>query len=306
MRVLVTGSTGLIGTHLIKRLKEWNTVISLVHNYVSCPSINEALIGTRIVEGDVTDVSLMRELVTRYEVTHIVHLAAIAKVKTAYLEPYSVYKTNMMGTLAILEAARNMKPTPKVLYMQTDKVYGEKLKAVESDPYVHSEPYATSKAAAGLMAKSYADTYKMNVVLAHSVNIFGYDPFSNRIVPNTIKDCVRSKNPLIYTNDTSLREYIYVKDLVKILEHFLVEERYTGSYNISTGIAMRQEELVKLILVMYPWLQARYEEAKLPPQIQEETMSSNRFQEWEPWTSMTLALQETADDFKKYQEEWDK
>jgi nucleoside-diphosphate-sugar epimerase len=305
MTVLITGSTGLIGTYLMQVLKHENRVVALVHNYPDCPSINLALSDTLTVRGDVTDFDLMREIMARYEITEVVHLAAIAKVKTAHIEPYSVYHTNVMGTLAVLEAAR-LTNVKKVVYMQTDKVYGDKLHAVEDDPYEPSEPYATSKVCAGMMAMSHMLTYGMKIFLLHSVNVFGYDPFSNRIVPNTVKACLRGEAPTIFTNDKSVREYVYVKDVVDALYDLLTDDGVAaGSYNLSTGWIYNQEELVKLMLGFFPGIGPKYGEGNIPQQIQEQSLASNMWS-WKPKWTIKDALAETILLFRGNRQEWDR
>ncbi|GAH73600.1 unnamed protein product, partial [marine sediment metagenome] len=229
-------------------------MISLVHNCIRGRWLKEALEGTIIVKGDVRDFLLLRRIIARYGVNRVCHLAAIAKVKTAYRDPLSVYDVNVMGTTAILEACRQLE-VERVLVMNTDKVYGEKLGATVEDPYQPSEPYATSKICQGFIAWSYMDTYNMDVVIPHSCNAFGYDPYSNRIFPNTIKACIRGEQPLIFENDSSIREYVYIDDLVGALKKLLLDPKIKpGSYNIATGWVHNQREIVLKVLEHFPGL----------------------------------------------------
>ncbi|GAH26504.1 unnamed protein product, partial [marine sediment metagenome] len=138
--------------------------------------------------------------------------------KPQYMNMYLRFpEGDVMGTTAVLEACRQLE-VERVLIMNTDKVYGEKLGATVEDPYQPGEPYATSKSCQGFIAWSYMDTYDMDVVIPHSCNAFGYDPYSSRIFPNTIKACMRGEQPLIFENDSSIREYVYIDDLVGALK----------------------------------------------------------------------------------------
>jgi UDP-glucose 4-epimerase len=301
MRVLVTGAGGFIGSHLVRRLREDNEVVSLVHEVpLHGVWIREALDGTTIVRGDIRDMNFLREVISRYRVGKVYHLAALASVKTAHKDPYGVYNVNVMGTVSLLEACRQV-GVEKILLLETDKVYGEGT-AAEYDSLRHSEPYATSKCCQELIARSYMDTYDMNIVIPHSCNVFGFDPHSDRIFPNTIKRCLKGEPPLIYTNDASLREYIYVEDVVDVLVE-LMDGNYLGCYNIPTGWIYTQAEVVEEILKFFPGLRAEYVEARLPRQIRGQKLVSFRW-DWKPRWTWEEAIGATIEAFRKYEEDW--
>jgi len=301
--ILCTGANGFIGSHLVNELKKEHKVVSLVHNCMRGRWLKEALEGTVIVKGDVRDFLLLRRIIARYGVNRVCHLAAIAKVKTAYRDPLSVYDVNVMGTTAILEACRQLE-VERVLIMNTDKVYGEKLGATVEDPYQPGEPYATSKICQGFIAWSYMDTYEMDVVIPHACNAFGYDPYSSRIFPNSIKACIKGEQPLIFENDSSIREYVYIDDLVGTLKTLLLSLLHPpGPYNIATGWVYNQRDIVLKLLKHFPGLRPKYVRAKLPPQIQKETMKMSRWN-WKPEWSFDDAIDYTIAKFERYKEDW--
>ena len=301
--ILISGSNGFLGSHLVNELKKEHRVVSLVHNCPRGSWLKEALEGTIKIKGDIRDFHLLRRIIARYGVNRVCHLAALAKVKTAYRDPLSVYDVNVMGTTAMLEACRQLE-VERVLVMNTDKVYGEKLGATVEDPYQPGEPYATSKVCQGFIAWSYMDTYGMNVVIPHSCNAYGYDPFSNRIVPNTVKACLRGESPLIFSNDRSIREYIYVDDLVDALKTLLLDDLLKpGPYNIATGAVMNQENVVKEVLKHFPDLRPNYRRVKLPSQVQKETMKQTRWS-WKPAWSFDDAIERTVALFERYRGDW--
>ena len=245
--ILVTGANGFVGSHLVHRLKREHKVVSLVYSNILGKWHGEALGDTKIIDCDVRDLNRLREIFARYQIDTIIHTAAISLVKTAYRDPMSVYDINAMGTVAVLEAARQV-GAKRVLIMNTDKVYGEGLESTEDKAYEHSEPYATSKCCQGLIALSYMDTYGMDIVMSHSCNIFGYDPYSNRIFPNVVKACIKGKNPMIFTNDDTIREYVFVEDILDGLIELALNDKYKGPYNISTDWVYNQKDIVLKIL----------------------------------------------------------
>lgn len=302
-RILVTGASGLIGSHLVSELKKDHEVVSLIHNCPVGEWQKEALKDTIKVKGDVRDFLGLKHIMARHYVDRVIHLAAIAQVKSAFKDPLSVYDVNVMGTVSVLEACKQLE-VERILIMQTDKVYGEKLGATESDPYQPSEPYATSKVCQGFIAWSYANTFKMDVLWPHGCNAFGYDPFNNRIFPNTIKACIRGERPLIYTNDKSIREYIYVDDLVGALKQLLLDPKFKpGPYNIATGWVKNQEDIVKEVLKHFPDTRPRYVKGDLPTQIQQQTMKVTRWS-WQPERSFDDAVERTIALFQHYEEDW--
>jgi nucleoside-diphosphate-sugar epimerase len=304
-RILVTGASGLIGSHLVNKLKQEHRVVSLVHDDVPSRWLDEALDGTVKVRGDVRDFGLIRRVINQYGVSELFHFAARANVKQAYKDPVNVYETNVMGIVSVLEACRQL-DVKKTLVLITDKVYGEKVDATEDDPLQPSEPYATSKIAQQQIAESYAKTYGMDVITPHSCNVFGLDLHSNRIFPNVIKSCLRGEQPIIFANDHSIREYIYVDDLVDALRTMVYTEgfpKYKGTYNISTGWVYDNEQIVLKVLEHFSSLKPKYVDGDLPPQIQRQTMKSVRWS-WRPGWSFDDSVARTIADFEKYREDW--
>lgn len=300
--ILVTGANGFIGSHLVSKLKNENNVVSLVFDTVMGNWQKDALDGTYQIRADIRDMAAMRETLSRFEINQVYHTAAISLVKTAYRDPTSVYAVNIMGTISLLEACRIV-GTNRILIMNTDKVYGEGLDATEEKSYQFSEPYGTSKACQGFVANSHMETYGMNIIMSHCCNVFGYDPYSNRIVPNVVKKCLRGQSPLIFTNDDSIREYVYVEDKVAAIESLMNDNSKKGSFNISTGWVYNQEDIVLKILKNFDGIEPEYVESDLPAQIKKQSLKSVRW-DWKPKWNFEEALKKTIEDFKKYKDDW--
>ncbi|MFW9810816.1 MAG: NAD-dependent epimerase/dehydratase family protein, partial [Candidatus Thorarchaeota archaeon] len=152
-------------------------------------------------------------------------------------------------------------------------------------------------------ANSHMETYGMNIVMSHCCNVFGYDPFSNRIIPNVVKKCLQGKSPLIFTNDDSIREYVYVEDKVNAIQQLMNDHSKKGSFNISTGWVFNQKEIVLKILEFFEGIEPEYVESKLPAQIKKQSLKSVRW-DWKPSWNFEDALEKTIEGFKKYRNDW--
>lgn len=314
--ILITGIGGFIGSHLANVMKtRGKNVVGILRDRIPSDWISNALSGCTIIDGDIRNKELMRRVVEHYDINQIYHVAAAANVKQAHKDPFGTFDTNIMGTVSVLEAARlsrrfnfNNPKMGNVIVLETDKCYGEKMDATENDCYQSSEPYATSKSCQGLISQSYMSTYDMNIKIAHSVNCIGYDPFNDRLVPNTIKKLIKGEPPIVYTNDNSIREYIYVSDLVDALFLLMSDVYDKQTYNIRTGWVHNQKEIVEKIVeywndINFENVTPLYEKGNIPRQIQSESMSSVNWS-WNPSWTFDDAIQETVDTFMIYQADY--
>jgi len=304
--ILITGAGGFIGSHLVNHLKDKNRVVCLVRDILPSLWLDEALDGVTLVHGDLRDLKLLTRVIGHYDVTQVYHLAASAQVKQAHKNPVEVFESNVMGTVNILEACRILGSSDKkIVILNTDKVYGEKLNATEISRYESSEPYATSKCCQGFAAQTFQKTYDMNVKMVHSVNVFGYDPFNSRLIPNVVKDCIMGKKPVIFTNDNSIREYVYIDDAINALVTVMNSTALKNNiFHIHTGWAYNQKDVILAIAKIFG-VECEYREGNMPFQIQEETLSSINW-DWGPVWDFEDALRGTIGLFNEYREDWDK
>lgn len=217
--ILITGIQGFVGSNLaIQELAAGNHVIGVVRD-TNHKSRVDVLDKCSIVRGDVTDASLIDRAVGYYEVDKIYHLAANAIVKVGMADPVSNYKTNLMGTVNVLDAARRISPKAKVVVASSDKAYGEhdKMPYVEEMKLNPGCPYSTSKSCTDMISQSYAKTYDMDINTVRCSNIYGPgDMNTSRLIPNSILRCLRGVKPVIYSGVADFRrEFIYVGDVAK-------------------------------------------------------------------------------------------
>jgi dTDP-glucose 4,6-dehydratase len=304
LRVLVTGGSGFIGSHLVKRLvSDEHEVVVLVRDILPSPWgnwLNEALKGTVQIRGDILDVGILRRAVSDYECEAIFHLAAQAVVRKAIADPSTTMQTNVLGTLNVLEVARQL-DVPFTYVMSTDKVYFEGMNKKEEDALQAGEIYGTSKAMADLLAQSYAKTYGVKIAIGRGCNCYGYD-LAPRIVSNTVRSCLKGENPIIYKGEETLRQYIYASDMAEAIIH-IAKNKLTGIYNIATNDLLTQEQAVQKILENFPAIKPKYVQREKPiKEIQKQSMNWDKLKNtgWTPKYTFEEGIKETIMQFKKY------
>lgn len=216
--VFVTGATGLLGGPLTRALLERGArVVALVRDWQpATPFAREGLAArVTLVRGDARDGELLRRTLAEYEIETVFHLAAQTLVGPANADPLTTFETNIAATWRLLEAARSLPKSPQILLASSDKAYGE----AEELPYRESarlegrQPYAVSKSCADLIAQTYVATYDLPVAITRSGNFYGPGDLNwNRIVPGTIRAALRGQRPVIRSDGSHLRDYIYVQD----------------------------------------------------------------------------------------------
>jgi len=302
MRVFVTGGSGFIGSHLVNQLKNENEVVVLIRDRPSGTSpwgkwVIEVLNGCSLVFGDVLNARLLRRVLAEYRVECVYHMAAQAVVSTALKDPVGTFQTNVLGTINVLEACRQV-GVDKVLVMSTDKVYGNRMSAAVTDPLVSSGIYETSKCCQDLLSQTFQSSYRMNIVIPRSCNCYGFD-LAPRIISNTIRACLHGESPIIFEGEMTLRQYIYVEDLCNALIHLMVHAPYRGIYNIGTPDIFNQEQVVKTILKLFPTLKPKYVKREAPTEIRSQSMVCSDFG-WKPHHSFGEGVKETIESFRKY------
>ena len=220
-RVLVTGATGIVGSWLVKRLlKAGAAVVVLVRDWdPQSELIRSGVIKrTTVVNGMLEDFRTVERAVTEHEVDTVFHLGAQTIVGTALRSPIATFEANIRGTYHLLEACRlHAGLVKRVVVASSDKAYGE----VEALPYTEAmipngrHPYDVSKSCADLLALTYAHTYGLPATVARCGNIYGGGDLNwSRIVPGTIRSVLRNQPPVLRSDGTYLRDYVYVQDVV--------------------------------------------------------------------------------------------
>lgn len=170
-----------------------------------------------VVEGDVSDYSLVERILAEYEIETLFHLAAQTIVPIANRAPLSTFETNVKGTWVVLEAARRNPTVSGLIVASSDKAYGAQteLPYREESPLLGRHPYDVSKSCADLIAQAYAQSFDMPIVVTRFANLYGGGDLNwNRIVPGTMRSVLRGERPIIRSNGTFRRDYLFVEDAV--------------------------------------------------------------------------------------------
>ena len=237
--VFITGVNGFAGSALAKRLLDTRPGIRVVglvkdRNFKSRRDILDRI---SVVTGDLTDFDTVRYAMSRYEIDTVFHLAAVTILRQSVMDPVSCYHTNVMGTVNILEAARQV-GVKKVVSISSDKAYGtyEVLPYVEDMPVQASpDPYSTSKACMDLISQSYASAYGLNVSILRAGNKYGPGDLNlSRLIPRSILRCLEGKAPQLYSGVGQFkREFMYIDDVVDA--YLVVAERGLAGHAYNVG-----------------------------------------------------------------------
>ena len=256
--ILITGSTGFVGFWLTKKLiEEKANVISIVRDQVpESPFFFTGLSKmVKVINGDIIDFNLVNRVFNEYEIDSCFHLAAQPIVTIANRSPIPTFETNIKGTWNILEVGRTCGTLERMVIASTDKVYGEpiKLPIEEDHPLLAIYPYDASKSCLDILSRTYAKTYGLPIGVTRCCNIYGGGDINfTRIIPGTIKSVLLGKSPVIRSDGTPIRDFIYVDDAVEayltIAENLNREEIKGEAFNFGSNSPISVLDSVKKII----------------------------------------------------------
>lgn len=306
--VLVTGADGFIGSWLAERLlDEGAEVVVLKRDRPALSRLRIDGVEERctVVQGDLADHNSLLRVLNEYGVGTVFHLAAQAIVSVANRSPLSTFETNVRGTWNLLEAARLAPTVAAVVVASSDKAYGEheRLPYREDAKLQPRFPYDTSKAAADLIARSYAETFGLPVAVTRLANVYGGGDFNfSRLVPDAARRILAGSPPVIRSDGTPERDFIYVEDAVEAylaVAAGLADEGNRGrAFNAGAGRPWPVLEIVNTLLeVSGSGLEAVVEGAGKPVgEIDRQYLDSTLIRErlgWAPAWDLRSGLAET-------------
>ena len=256
---LVTGGTGLVGSWLVRRLRQAGaSVVCLVRDWVPESELVRSgdLARATVVRGDVRDQATLERALGEHEIGTVIHLAAQTIVGIANRNPVSTFETNIQGTWALLEACRRSPLVQQVVVASSDKAYGvhDQLPYDETAPLRGDHPYDVSKSCADLIAHTYAKSYGLPVAITRCGNFYGGGDLNwNRIIPGTIRSVIRGERPVIRSDGSFIRDYFYVED--GAAAYMLLAEQLAGrpelrgeAFNFSNEIQLTALDVVRQVL----------------------------------------------------------
>lgn len=307
--VFVTGCTGVLGSWLTLRLVELGAaVVGLVRDWVpnSQLVLSGGLAKINVVRGSLTDPGLLDRVFAEYEIDTCFHLAAVTTVGISNRAPLTTFETNIRGTWLLLEAARRWPRTARVLVASSDKAYGAhtRLPYTEDMPLNGMAPYEVSKSCADMIARAYAQTYALPVAVTRCANMYGGGDLNwNRIVPGTVRSVYYNERPLIRSDGSPKRDYLYIEDIVNAyitLAEAMIDGAHTGEvFNFGQERPITALEMVQTIIRLSnrPELTPIVQNAT-SNEIQNQYLSSAKAHEqlgWQPQYTFEEGLQATID-----------
>jgi len=234
--VLITGINGFVGSGLaIDQLARGNRVVGIVRDD-NHKTRADVLSRCSITRGDIRDQRMVDDVMSKYDIDTVFHLAANSIVQHGVKDPVNNYEVNIMGTVKVLDSVRRVNPKAKVVVASSDKAYGDH----DVMPYVEDMklnpgcPYSTSKSCTDMISQSFAMTYGLNVNTVRCSNIYGPGDMNlTRLIPNSILRCLRGDKPMIYSGVADYRrEFIYIDDVCNAYNLVATEGLPGEIYNI--------------------------------------------------------------------------
>ncbi len=320
-RVLVTGATGIVGSWVVKSLLERGaTVVALCVDLDPQSELVRSgdIHKVKQVYGSLEDYAAVERAVGVWEVDTVIHLGAQTLVGVAARAPLATFEANIRGTYHLLDACRvHATMIKSVVVASSDKAYGSspELPYTEQTPLRAHHPYDVSKACTDLLAQTYHDTYGLPVLIARCGNIYGGGDLNwTRIVPGTIRSLLRGERPIIRSDGTFVRDYLYVKDAASAylcLAEAAATAKLRGEAVNFGGDARRT------VLEVVGDLQRLTGRSDLAPDIQNTAKAEIREQwlsfekatrvlGWTPAYTMEQGLRETLDWYRRWFTDWER
>lgn len=273
--IIVTGGAGFIGSHVVRLMVTAHPDFRIINvdklTYAgNLANLND--IADRpnyvFVKADICDFDRMSQIISDYNVDGIIHLAAESHVDRSIRDPFTFARTNVMGTLTLLETLRQYwQSLPeqfegKLFYhISTDEVYGSlnldpsaaiapygELMFTEKTSYQPHSPYSASKASSDHFVRAYGDTYGMPIIISNCSNNYGPYQFPEKLIPLFINNICNGKPLPVYGEGNNVRDWLYVEDHARAIDLIFNKGRVGQTYNIGGCNEWKNIDLVRLLI----------------------------------------------------------
>ncbi|MBU3091651.1 dTDP-glucose 4,6-dehydratase [Clostridium sp. CF011] len=262
---LVTGGAGFIGANFVHYMLNKYSDVKVINldklTYAgNLENLKDVENNTNyiFVQGDICDKELVEKLFAENDIDYVVNFAAESHVDRSIKEPEIFVKTNVLGTVNLLNITKNAWEIPggfkegkKFMQVSTDEVYGSLgatgffLETTQLDPH---SPYSASKTGSDLMVKAYFDTYKMPVNTTRCSNNYGPYQFPEKLIPLLINNCLSHKDLPVYGDGMNIRDWLYVEDHCKAIDMVINGGRVGEVYNVGGHNERTNMQIVKTVI----------------------------------------------------------
>ena len=255
MRLLVSGGAGFIGSNFVRywrhRRPDDHVVALDLLTYAGDRRNLEGL-DVRLVEGDIADFELAERVLAEEEIGVVVNFAAESHNSLAVIDPARFFRTNVLGTQTLLEAARR-RGVERFHHVSTCEVYGDlpldsDEAFTEESPYRPRTPYNASKAGADHAVRAYFETFGLPVTITNCSNNYGPRQFPEKVIPLFLTNALDDRELPLYASTQNRREWLHVDDHCRAIELVLEQGREGETYNVGSGVECSIEQIADLVL----------------------------------------------------------
>ncbi|CAL2105893.1 dTDP-glucose 4,6-dehydratase 1 [Tenacibaculum sp. 190524A02b] len=260
--ILITGGAGFIGSHVVRLFvntyPDYNIInldaLTYAGNLANLKDLEDKP-NYRFVKADICDYKKIEDIFTEHDIDGVIHLAAESHVDRSIKDPFSFAQTNVMGTLSLLQAAKNKwngKFEGKLFYhVSTDEVYGslgEDGFFTEETAYDPHSPYSASKASSDHFVRAFHDTYGLPVVISNCSNNYGSYQFPEKLIPLFINNICNNKPLPVYGKGENVRDWLFVNDHARAIDVIFHRGKLGDTYNIGGFNEWKNIDLIKVII----------------------------------------------------------
>jgi dTDP-glucose 4,6-dehydratase len=248
MKLLVTGGCGFIGSNFVNYYFKQNSdaiIVNLDAMYY-CASETNVNVEVRessryhLVKGNLCSYDLIANILNIYQIDTIIHFAAQSHVQNSFEDALQYTHDNVQGTHTLLEASRKHGKIKRFIHISTDEVYGESMlnsdeeKKNENSILCPTNPYAATKAAAELIAKSYYHSFKMPIIITRGNNVYGPNQYPEKLIPRFIQQLQQNEKVTIQGDGSNVRAFLHVNDVCSALKLVLEKGEIGEIYNVGS------------------------------------------------------------------------